>query len=94
MRYQQKWSKYGEACRDEGIEFYPLPVETTGGWEEGAIAVIKRLAKAMARASCQEEGEAVKHLFSKLSILLMRSNASMILNRVEAHTHPSVNRVL
>ena len=45
MRYQQKWSKYGEACLAEGIQFYPLPVETTGGWEEGAKALIKRLAK-------------------------------------------------
>ena len=94
MRYQQKWSKYGEACLAEGIQFYPLPVETTGGWEEGAAAIIKRLGKALARASCQEEGEAVKHLFGKLSILLMRSNASMILNRVHAHTHPSINGAL
>ena len=91
MRHQYKWAKYGEACRAEGIEFYPLPVETTGGWEEGAVALIKRLGKAMARASCQEEGEAVRHLFGRLSVLLMRANASMILNRVLHHTHPSIN---
>ena len=91
MRWQQKWSKYGEACRAENIEFYPLPIETTGAWEEGAAQVIKRLGKAMARASCQEEGEAIRHLFGKLSILLMKTNASLILNRVPVHPHPSTN---
>ena len=68
-----------------------MPVETTGGWEEGAAALIKKLGKALARASCQEEGEVIRHLFGKLSILLMRTNASLILNRVPNHPNPSTN---
>ena len=91
MRRNQKWNKYGEACKAEGIEFYALPVETTGGWEEGAAVIIKRLGQALARATCQDEGECIKHLFGKLSILLMKSNASMILNRVPVHPAPGTN---
>ena len=75
----------------ENIQFYLMPIETTGAWEDGAIAIIKRLGKAMARASCQDEGEANKHLFGKLSILLMKTNASLILNRVPVHPIPSTN---
>ena len=30
MRWKQKWNKYGDACRAEGIEFIPMPVKTTG----------------------------------------------------------------
>ena len=75
----------------ENIQFYPMPIETTGAWEDGAIAIIKRLGKAMARASCQDEGEAIKHLFGKLSILLMNTNASLILNWVPVHPSPSTN---
>ena len=93
MRKQQK-AKYAEACRAEGIEFFALPVETTGAWEDGAAAIITKLGRALARASCQEEGEVVRHLFSKLSILLMKTNASMILNRVPEHPDPSTNGVL
>ena len=94
MRKQQKEAKYLEACKAEGIEFFALPVETTRAWEEGAAAIITKLGRALARASCQDEGEVVRHLFSKLSILLMKTNAGMILNRVPVHPEPSTNGVL
>ena len=44
MRTQQKWSKYGEACRLEGITFQPMVVETCGGWEDGAEQIIRNWA--------------------------------------------------
>ena len=91
MRTNQKWSKYGEACRAHNISFFALAVETTGAWEDGAAALIKRLAIALARATCQEEGQVVKHLFGKLSLLLMKSNAGLILNRQNYHPDASLN---
>ena len=75
----------------EGIAFIPMVVETLGGWEEEAEQLIRKLGKALARATCQDDGEVVRHLFGKLSILLVRSNASMILNRVPVNPHPSIN---
>ena len=30
-RYQTKMTKYFDRCRDQGIHFLPLPVETLGG---------------------------------------------------------------
>ena len=90
MRWNQKWNKYGEACNAEGISFIPMVVETLGGWEEGASQVIKRLGQALARATGQEDNEVVKHLFGKLSILLQRDNASLILNRVPNHPDSSI----
>ena len=92
MRKQQKEAKYQAACRAEGIEFFALPVDTTGAWEEGAPVIITKLGRALACASCQDEGQVVWHLFSKLSILLMNMNACMILNRV--HPDPSTNWVM
>ena len=94
MRFNQKWKKYGEACLAEGIAFIPMVVETCGGWEEEAEQVIRRLGQALARASCQDDAEVTRHLFGKLAILLVRSNASMILNRVPVHPHSSVNGAL
>ena len=43
LRYQQKWAKYGDLCRSEGIKFCPLPVETLGGWHEDAVMLIRKL---------------------------------------------------
>ena len=91
MRRHQKWSKYGEACRAEGIMFKPLVVETCGAWEEGAMQVIRKLGQALARATCQDDSEVIGHLFGKLSVLLMRDNVRMILNRVPTQPHPSID---
>ena len=43
--------------------FQPHVVETFGGWHESAIALIKKLGQAVARAGGQEENEVVRHLF-------------------------------
>ena len=59
MRYQQKWSKFGDACSAEGIAFQPLVVETLGGWEEGAVQTIKKLGQTVARATCQDDSEVI-----------------------------------
>ena len=42
----------------------------------------KKLAAALARHTGQEEGEACQHLFSRLSILLQKGNAAILLNRI------------
>ena len=66
-------------------------METLGSWEEGSAEIIKRLGKALARATCQDDAEVTRHLFGKLSITLQRDNASAILNRVQVHPNSSVN---
>ena len=91
MRRQQKGAKYGEACRAEGMTFQPMVVETCGAWEESAEQVIKKLGQALARATCQDDGEVTRHLYGKLSVLLQRDNVRMILNRVPVHPLASTN---
>ena len=85
LKKQQKWSKYGELCRAENIEFSAMAVETSGGWEGDAEQIIIKISRSLARATCQEESDVTRHLFGKLSVLLMRSNASMIINRTSIH---------
>ena len=71
-----------EACEREGIVFIPLPIETFGGWSEGAVTQIKRLGTALAGRSGRDQGEVISHLFQKPSVLLNRGNAALICNRV------------
>ena len=43
---------------------------------------IKKLGIALARHQGQDEQEAVRHLLQRLSLVLMRGNAQMLVNRV------------
>ena len=89
-RYQEKWRKYGDLCASEGIVFQPMPVEVLGGWHEGAVSHLKKLGQALARAVGQEEGEVVRHLFSRLSILLMKGNSQLTLTRHPTYPTPAI----
>ena len=47
------------------------------------------LAAALARQTGQEEGEAQRHLFQRLSLGLMRGNATMLVCRGPDGDHPA-----
>ena len=74
--------------------FQPLVLETFGGWDKDGAATIAKIRKAMALQSGQEEGMVIKHLFGRLSILLMRDNASLLLNRVPTYTEASIDGII
>ena len=79
--FQRKVEGAAEACRDQGIAFYPLAVETLGGMHKVAVQQVKQLAAALARHTGQEEQTATSHLFQRLSLNLMRGNAAMLTTR-------------
>lgn len=60
----------------------PLATDTFGGWAPKSAVEIKRLAKALARHTGEEESRAVTHTFQRLAVLLVRDNALMFLTRV------------
>ena len=80
-RYEQKWRKYGDACQAEGIVFQPMPIEVLGGWHEAGAKVVKQIGQALARSTGQEESIVIKHLFERLSVLLVRGNSQLVTNR-------------
>ena len=94
--YRSKWSKYGPcpSCESQGLEFIPLPVDTFGCWHATAINHLKKLGSALARATCSEESVVTQHLFQCLSILLVKDNASLLLNRIPRHVNPPINGIL
>ena len=53
------------------------------------VAQVKMLAAALARHTGQEEGEAQRHLFQRLSLGLMRGNATMLVCRGPDGDHPA-----
>ena len=82
--FDRKVARVGEACRQEGIAFIPVAADTLGGWHKVAVEQIKKLGAVLARHRGEDEQIEVRHLFQRLSLLLMRGNASLIINRVPA----------
>ena len=39
----RKIAVHGPRCQQAGIQFFPLPVETLGGWSTGAASVLKEI---------------------------------------------------
>ena len=86
-RFNEKMAKHGEPCRTAGMAFIPMPVETLGGWHEQTVAQVKKMGSALARQTGQDESEAIRHLAQRLSVLLAKGNAALLLNRTP--TFPS-----
>ena len=56
-------------------------METLGGWHPTAIKVLTKLGRQLARHTGRQDSEVLQHLFQRLSVLLMRGNAALILSR-------------
>ena len=80
--FERKLARVGEACRQQGLAFIPVAADTLGGLHEVATKQIKKLGAVLARHKGEDEQVEVRHLFQRLSLLLMRGNATLLLNRV------------
>ena len=91
VAFNDKCRDYQEACEREGITFIPLPVETLGGWHKKAVEQLKKIARAQARNTGKEEEEAIRHLFQRLGVLLVKGNAALLLNRIPSFPLPEID---
>ena len=47
--YEKKMAKYGDSCKEAGMVFRPLPMDTLGGWSNTMVAKVIRVAVVLAR---------------------------------------------
>ena len=59
-----------------------MAADTFGGWHGVAEEQVQKLGRALARQSGEDEDQTVKHLYQKLSLLLMKGNSALLINRV------------
>ena len=91
--FDRKMSKHGEPCRQMGVVFTPLPMETLGGWHDVTVQEIRKIGSALSRQTGGEEGEVIRHIVQRMSILLIKGNAALILNRVPSFPHPHLDGI-
>ena len=79
--FGNKWRRYGKACEAEGISFCPFVIDSFGAWHERAAREVKRLGLALARATGQSDSQVIGQLIQRLSLLVMRRSAILLVNR-------------
>ena len=79
--YDRKMRDTADACRQQGLVFLPMALETLGGMHQVAVNQLKRLGAALARHNGTDEREAVSQLFQRISLHLMRGNAALLTSR-------------
>ena len=90
-RHGDKMTKYYRDCDREGIQFFPIVVEALGGWHRDAEAAVSKLTRQLASQTGKDAEETTRHLFQRISLLLMRGNAALILNRISSHADAAVD---
>lgn len=83
--HKDKLAKSYVECKEVGVEFIPLAVETWGGWHHQALETIKVLSRQLARQVGKDEGEVQRHTLQRLGILLQRGNVALLTSRVPEH---------
>ena len=75
---RDKHEKHQQRCQDAGYLFSAIAVETFGGWGKDSVDTIKGIAWALARNQAKVDSEVIAHTFQRLSVSLMRGNASIL----------------
>ena len=79
--YNRKMSNAGVLCRQEGIAFIPVVVESLGGLQPMAVDRLRRLARGVAMKTGELEETAFSNLLNRVSMTLMKGLSAMVLNR-------------
>ena len=76
--FDRKRRETAEACQQQGLVFFPVALETLGGFHSVAIGQVKQVGAALARQTGSDEREVTSQLFQRLSLQLMRGNAALL----------------
>ena len=67
--------------------------ESLGGWHKTAEKQVKKLAQAVARQTGVDESECCSQATSRLSLLLMKGNSAILINRIPSAPDPVIDGV-
>ena len=81
LAVQRKQRAVGDAVRGYGMIFTVMATSNLGGWSNLAMKTISRVARMKALRNGHSISKTVANTFKTLSILLMRGNSEILLNR-------------
>ena len=81
LTMQRKQRAVGDAVRGYGMIFTVMAISNFGGWSNTAMKTITRIARMKALRNGHSISKTVANTYKTLSILLMRGNSEILLNR-------------
>ena len=84
--YNRKMHDTADACREQGLVFFPIAFKALGGVHRIAVTQLKRLGAALGRHSGSDERELVSQILQKF---LFISCEAMLLSSVAAAWTPT-----
>ena len=91
--YLGAFTIYLQLCQREGLAFVPLVAESLGGLHHTMVDQLRRLGRAVALHTGQDEGITTSHLASRVSLTLAKGLASMLVNRIPRHPNPETSGI-
>ena len=91
--FDRKMRGTADECDRQGVAFVPLAFESLGGWHRTAEKHVKKLAQAVARQTSCDESECCSQATSRLSLLLMKGNSAILINRIPSSPDPAIDGV-
>ena len=77
------------ACRDAGIDFVPMVVESSGAWASEASAILWQLAAASAARSGKHKVDLHQELLQGAAVRIRRASARAALRRAGVQVAPA-----
>ena len=84
---------HAAACREVGVAFIPLVVESLGGWSGDASKTISNIGRLQGQRLGIPPADLTCHLFQRLAISLWRGNATMWVRHIPLGS-PAVDVVI
>ena len=75
-----------------GVSFFPLVVESLGGWSDESIDIIKSIGRLQGQHLGISPNESTQHLFQRLAVSLWKGNAGLWIRRFPTHSPRSMDR--
>ena len=91
--FNRKMRGAADECERQGVAFIPLAFESLGGWHKAAEKQVKKLAQAVTRQTGGDESECSSQATSRLSLLLMKGNSAILINRIPSAPDPVIDGV-
>jgi hypothetical protein len=82
-----KLAKYSNALADSSLMLTPIVAETFGAWNKASYDFIADLSRWLAARDPSSSLSAIRSkLFQRLSVILQRANARMLMSRITVNT--------
>ena len=81
LRKIAKRREHHNKCQRQGVAFFPLVVETLGGWDSEGADLIRAMSRQAAIRSNTDPSTLARHTFQRMGILLQRANALLLAAR-------------